>query len=385
MPQTIARGQISFVDLNDGKTLNFLLTANKPATQVFTPNATDSGPAYNPDYTVSPYLVVIPEVYVSGLTGDRCADLVEVSWTINGSAPGSASGYTDSVIYYDADGHRYDEHHPHALQIKHNINSATLRVECTAKYRDPDTSADTPVKADITFTKVENAGSSIIAVITTPGGNIFRNEDISHVYVHTTLWRGSKIDETQVEYTWYRKDASGPDNSWVQITDAQSGGIIPQFVSELSPATPTPATVNFTLKNCNRIKIPASAVLNYDVFKCVVKDIDSSSDTYNVSVSDFTSVLDFTDPYMVGFETPAGTVLAKGQTSSTTTVTLWQNGEEVSSSFYTGCTFTWTKYDKNGDQVVDWGTNGHKTGRTLTVTRAEITISATFSVEITIA
>lgn len=384
MPNTIARGQISFVDLNDGKTLNFVLTANQPSTQIFTPNATEQGPSYNPDYSQAPNLVITPEIYVSGYAGDQATQLSNVSWKINGSPVSSATGYSDSVVYYDEDGHRYSNDHPYALKIIHNISSAHIKIECSADYTDPDTGLATPVKGEITFTKTENAGSAIICVVTTPGGNIFRNNDISYVYVHATLWRGSAIDESLVEYTWFRRDADGPDNSWVQITDSASGGIIPQFVSDKSPATVPGSTVNFTNKNCNQIKIPADAVVNYDLFKCVIKDVDSASDTQNVEVSDFASVLDFTDPYMVSFETPAGTVLTRGQDSSTTTVTLWQNGSEVSQAFYGGCTFTWTKYDKNGNVVSNWGTGGHKTGRSLTVTRDEISVSATFSVEITI-
>lgn len=387
MPSTIARGQISFVDLNDGKTLNFLLTSNRPTTQIFTPNAQASGAAYNPDYTTAAgRLVIIPEIFVSGYNGDQVSHLSSVAWTINGVAPASATGYTDSVIYYDEDGHRYVDPesvtHPYALEIKHNISGAHLKVGCTANYIDPDTGLATPVKAEITFSKTENAGSSIIAILTTPDGNLFRNELVSTIRAHCDLWRGSQIDESSVEYTWFRRDAQGTDNDWVQITDGNANGIQPQFSSAIGGTAPS--TVSFALKNCNQILIPASAVLNYDVFKCVVKDIDPTSDTYNTEVTDYTSVLDFTDPYMVNFETPAGTVLANGQSSSTTTVTLWQNGAEVASSFYSGCTFTWTKYDKNGNQVSNWGTGGHKTGRSLTVTRDEISVSATFAVEVTI-
>ncbi len=384
MPSPIARGQISFVDLNDGKTLNFFLTSNRPTTQVFTPNANAQGAAYNPDYTTQAgRLIIAPEIFVSGLTGNQVSSLVQVAWKINGQAPGSAPGYTDSVIYYPEDGHRLDGY-TYALEIKHNITGSHLVVECEAKYTDPDTGLLTPVKGEITFTKAENAGSSIIAVLTTPDGNIFRNEIIDTIRVHSMLWRGSAIDESNVEYTWFRRDAQGDDDDWEQITDGNAAGIQPSFASDLSPATPTPASVSFALKNCNQIVVPKDAILNYDVFKVVIKDVDANSDTYQQEVTDFVSVFDFTDPYMVSFETPAGTVLTKGQNSSTTTVTLWQNGQEVSPSFYSGCTFTWTKYDKNGNVVSDWGTGGHKTGRSLTVTRDEISVSATFAVEITI-
>ena len=237
---------------------------------------------------------------------------------------------------------------------------------------------------------MENAGSSIIAVVTTPQGSVFRNDDIQTLRVHCDMWRGSEIDESNVEYMWYRKDADGTDTGWVQITDSNTWGIQPSFLSSKTPATPTPATVSFANKNCNQIIVPASAVVNYDLFKCVCKDTDSTYTTYNVTVEDYVSLLDMTDPYMIEFETPAGTTLTVGMTSSTTKVWLWRNGERIpektdpsDTDFYDTLTFTWTKYNKLGVQDASWGTGGHKTGRSLTVMRSEIDVAATFAVEIT--
>ena len=46
----IARGQITIVDLNDGKSINLFLSSNQPATQIV--NTENS--SYNPSYSASP-------------------------------------------------------------------------------------------------------------------------------------------------------------------------------------------------------------------------------------------------------------------------------------------------------------------------------------------
>ena len=64
------------------------------------------------------------------------------------------------------------------------------------------------------------------------------------------------------------------------------------------------------------------------------------------------------------------------------TVNIWQNGAQLDDSFFNGATITWRKYNKLGVLDTSWGTNGAKTGRSLTVTRDEISVAATFIVEI---
>ena len=91
---------------------------------------------------------------------------------------------------------------------------------------------------------------------------------------------------------------------------------------------------------------------------------------------------DMTDPYMVEIQAPQGTTLTSGMTSTTLTVNIWQNGAQLDDSFFNGATVTWRKYNKLGVLDTSWGTNGAKTGRSLTVTRDEISVAATFIVEI---
>lgn len=344
MASAIARGQITIVDLNDGKSINLFLSSNQPATQIF--NKENS--SYNPNYTNSPFLVITPEVYVSGASGSQVAQLAGTpTWKINGSTDLTAWSATATSSA------------PYALTIKKNLTSVTqLTIECTVSYVDPETTAQTTAKAVYTVTKVENTGQQIRAVCYAPDGSVFKNGLTSSLKAHCDLWRGSVIDDTKVTYSWYRL-VSG---TWTKLTASNTYGI--------------------TGCTTNEITIPASAVLNIDSFKCVIKDTDSASGTYNSEVYDLITFADMTDPYMVEIQAPQGTTLKAGVNSTTLTVNLWQNGAPLSDSFFQGATVTWRKYNKLGVADTSWGTNGAKTGRSLTVTRDEISVAATFMVEI---
>ena len=340
----ISRGQITIVDLNDGKSINLYLGSNVATTQIF--NKENS--SYVPNWTASPFLVITPEVYVTGVGTNQVSRLKGVPvWKINGSTTIATFGATAATIA------------PYALTIKNNMTSVgQLQVECEVIYVDPDTTAETKAKANITYTKTTNAGQLICAIAYAPNGTVFKNGDITTLKAHCDMWRGSVIDNTNVTYKWY-KLGSG---AWTEITSANAGGI-----------------TGFTT---NEIAIPQAAVLNFESFKCEIKDTDAASGTYNTTVSDILSFADMSDPYQVEIIAPAGTTLTSGLTSTNLTVNCWQNGALLPDSFFTGATCTWRKFNKLGVQDTAWGTAGVKTGRSLTVTRDEVSVAATFTVEI---
>ena len=340
----ISRGQITIVDLNDGKSINLYLGSNVATTQIF--NKENS--SYVPNWTASPFLVITPEVYVTGVGTNQVSRLKGVPvWKINGSTTIATFGATAATIA------------PYALTIKNNMTSVgQLQVECEVIYVDPDTTAETKAKANITYTKTTNAGQLICAIAYAPNGTVFKNGDITTLKAHCDMWRGSVIDNTNVTYKWY-KLGSG---AWTEITSANAGGI-----------------TGFTT---NEIAIPEAAVLNFESFKCEIKDTDAASGAYNTTVSDILSFADMSDPYQVEIIAPAGTTLTSGLTSTNLTVNCWQNGALLPDSFFTGATCTWRKFNKLGVQDTAWGTAGVKTGRSLTVTRDEVSVAATFTVEI---
>lgn len=343
----IARGQITIVDLNDAKSMNMYLGSNQPLTQIF--NKENS--TYVPSWTASPFLVVTPELYVSGTTTNVISRLKAApAYTINGGAISVFGGTVAATA-------------PYALTIKNNMTSVSqMKVECSGIYVDPDTSLETPVKAVINFSKTENAGQLICAIAYAPKGNVFKNDQASTLTAHCDLWRGSTIDNTKVSYQWYKLKTDG---TWETLAASNSYGI--------------------TGTTTNEITIPASAVLNFESFKCTIKDTDTASGTYNTSVSDIISFSDLSDPYIVEVSSTTGDKIVNGAGSTTLNVKVWQNGEVFADSAAdTKFSFSWKKYKKDGTQDTAWGTSGVKTGRSLTVTAAEVDVKATFIVELSL-
>ena len=340
----ISRGQITIVDLNDGKSINLYLGSSHPTTQIF--NKENS--SYTPNWTASPFLVITPEVYVTGVSTNQVSRLKATPvWKINGSTTLATYGATASTTA------------PYALTLKNNMSSASqMQIECEVTYVDPDTTAETMAKTSITYTKTENAGQLICAVSYAPMGTVFKNGMATSLKAHCDMWRGSTIDNTNTSYSW-QKLGNG---TWATITTANASGV--------------------TGYTTNEITIPESAVLNFESFKCIIKDTDTASGTYNTSVADIISFADMSDPYQVEITAPQGTTLTTGLASTTLTTNCWQNGALLPASFFTGAICTWKKFNKLGVQDSAWGTSGVKTGRSITVTKTEISVAATFTVEI---
>lgn len=340
----ISRGQVTIVDLNDGKSINLYLGSNVATTQIF--NKENS--SYVPNWTVAPFLVITPEVYVTGAATDQVGRLKGVpTWKINGSTNLATYGAAAATTS------------PYALTVKNNMTTVSqLRVECEVTYVDTDNGAETKAKTSISYTKTTNTGQLICAIAYAPEGTVFKNGAATSLKAHCDMWRGSAVDNTDVTYTW-QKLGSG---TWTNITSSNAGGI--------------------TGYTTNEITIPESAVLNFESFKCIIKDTDSASGTYNTTVSDIISFADMSDPYQVEITTPQGTTLTSGLTSTTLTVNCWQNGALMPDTFFAGATCKWRKFNKAGVQDTTWGTAGIKTGRSITVTRDEISVAATFTVEI---
>lgn len=326
--------------LIDGKTLNFILQSNQALTQIFTPDPA----TYAPNYSASPYLVITPSLLISGEAGDQIAKLKAApTWKINGSS--TLSTYTATAAAAS----------PYALTIKKNMDSVSqMVVECEAIYVQPVTLVEMQVKATITFTKVSNTGSSIIAVCTAPNGTVFKNGLVSTLTAKCEMWRGSSVDSTGVIYKWF-KQVSGV---WTEITSANATGITGYTTGEIT--------------------IPAAAVLNYGTFRCDIKDNDSGSSTYNKTVSDYISFVDMSDPYEIDVELPTGDGVVSGG-STKVRVQVRQGATRMDSSFFTGKTIKHFRYNAAGAFDDTWGASGYKTAdanRELTITDADLLTGA---------
>ena len=139
-------------------------------------------------------------------------------------------------------------------------------------------------------------------------------------------------------------------------------------------------TGKYTGTTTATITIYAAAVDSYAVFKCCATYTDSASNTYNSKFYDVATFIDNADPLQVVVTSTGGDVFKNGQGSTTLRAVVYQAGVEVDSSG-TG-TYTWTKYNKDGAIDTSWGTSGHKTGKSLSVSNTDVTTKATFMVEV---
>lgn len=347
MSMSIARGQITIVDLNDAKSVNMYLGSNQPLTQIF--NKENS--TYVPNWTATPFLVITPELYVSGTTANVISRLKAApTYTINGGAITAFGGTVGAAA-------------PYALTVKNNMTAVSqLKVDCSGIYVDPDTGLETQVKSVVQFTKTENTGQLVCAIAYAPKGNVFKNDQSSTLTAHCDMWRGSSIDVDKVSYQWHKLKTDG---TWESLA--------------------TPNAYGITGTTTNEITIPAAAVLNFESFKCVIKDIDAASGTYNTSVSDIISFSDLSDPYVIEVSSTTGDKMVNGQGSTTLNAKVWQDGSVFADSAAdTKFVFSWTKFKKDGTQDAAWGTSGVKTGKSVTVNASEVDVKATFIVELSL-
>ena len=90
MAKVLANGQITIVDLNDGKAVQCFTQCSKGETQIYTP---DTG-VYTPNYSASEPNVITARVYVTGNASDQAptSACTGWSWKVDGVAATPVSG-----------------------------------------------------------------------------------------------------------------------------------------------------------------------------------------------------------------------------------------------------------------------------------------------------
>ncbi|WP_418711342.1 hypothetical protein, partial [Alistipes sp.] len=353
----VARGQITIIDQNDAVSLQAFIGSNQPLTQVYNKDTN----TYAPSWTASPYLVLTPALYVSGKGGtDQITAVGNAAALTPGIKSGSTKWYKNGTLITNgqdsctigAASAKY------ALTIKANhltIAAPQARYTFEAIYLDAN-GLEISFRAEVQFTQHLNAGAMIAAVCYAPDGIVFKNDEISTLRAHCDLWRGAAIDTTNVTYAWGIKDSSvfapttlsaaaaaGATTITVAaVTNMEAGGKITvgaaqytissvntstkvvTLTSALSAAAASGDAVSCPYYNAmlgvgwsyltstnqrgvtagwttNEITITADAVLNFETFKCAIKDTDTSAGnaSANKVVCDILSFTDMSDPITV--------------------------------------------------------------------------------------
>lgn len=318
-----AQGQFTIIDYNDALTLTGYIGSNLAKTQMYNP---DNG-SYTPDWKTK-NLVLTPSLYVIGTTADQIttANVTSVKWYVGDSNTAITAGTN-----YALSGAK-----SHILTVKANVM------------------AELPGIVDL--------------LVTTPNGNVFKNEEVASLTAKAELWRGSTVDTTKVSYKWAVMDAS--------VTATSSTGYDADFGIGWRKLSDTADKYTGTVTNT--LTVYAAAVDSYAVFKCCAQDTDSASASYNTKFFDVATFIDNSDPLQIIVTSTGGDVFKNGQGTTVLTAVCYQAGSEVDAAG--NGSYTWTKYNKDGVVDTSWGTNGSKTGKTLSVSSADVDTKATFMV-----
>lgn len=345
MAKVLANGQITIVDLNDGKAVQCFTQASQGQTQIFTP---DTG-VYAPSYTTSAPNVITARVYVTGSSTDQAptAACTKWKWTVDGAAATPVSGKS------------------YQLNIVSNIakNGSVKNIEWACTYTDPETKATTECRGYLTISLAKSGGALQTVQIETPDGNTFDSTNSSKpLRAVAKFFRGSVQDTTMTSMTWEVLNISA--GTWGAVAAGNvttSGGV---------------STLN----------VNADDVLNFQTFRCTVKD---GADTANAIVTFF----DASDPYVVEVYSLTGDKIVNGAQSTELFARLWKDGKVVEdgtavkadSAHACKYQYKWTKYGSNG-VATNWsGTSSPVNASTkpyVTVANADVAVRGTFTCEV---
>jgi hypothetical protein len=314
----------------------------------------------------------------------------------------------------------------YALTVNTNHMSITtpqVRYTFEAIYIDAN-GLEISFRSEIQFTQHQSAGAIICAVAYAPDGIIFRNDEVASLKAHCDLWRGATIDTTNVTYAWGIKDSSVFANTTLSaaaasgattitvasVTNMEAGGKLTvaavtytisavntstkvvTLTGALSAAAASGVAVTSPYYNAmlgagwscltssnprgvtagwttNEITITSDAVLNYETFKCAIKDTDTSTGnaSANKVVVDIISFSDMSDPIMVDIVSQKGFIIKNNANDVDAKAVLYRNGEELDEAG-TEYTYTWKLWNAAGTAVAKT-----YTGKSITVAKADVT------------
>lgn len=343
MPKVLANGQITIVDLNDGKAVQCFTQCSKGETQIYTP---DTG-VYTPNYSSSAPNVVTARVYVTGSGTDQAPTSAcsGWSWKVDGVAATPVSGKS------------------YQLNLASNIdkNGSVKNIEWSCTYTDPETKATTTCIGYKTISLAKSGGALQTVQIETPDGNTFDStNNTKKLHAVAKFFRGN-VQDTSVKLTWEVLNISA--GSWSDVTSGvtTTGGV-------------------------STLDVSANDVLNFQTFRCTAKD---GADTASAIVTFF----DASDPYMIEVYSLTGDKIVNGAQSTELFARVWKDGKVVEdgaavkadSSHASSFTYKWTKYNASG-VATNWdGTSSPINASTkpyVTVANGDVKGRGTFTCEV---
>lgn len=347
----MAKTSASFtlMDYTDGISLITGIDSNLPLTSLYD----TSTQKLNPSWAGDTSLQLTPKVLKAGsstslvetMTGKKWQRRIAGGeWIDVSSDAGESMNSTTGVLSVSKD------------KLVGDVNQVEYRF--SGSYLDPIVSLTFPVEITITFSRVANGTSFVVARAYAVGGSQFKNNLPASLAIKAELIRGTTNDTTDLTYTW-EKSTNG--TTWASVSGQTSATL-----------SVTPAMVD-----------------SFAMFRCTIKDTDATSDTYNQTfTTEGISILDVSDPYQAVIQSTAGNYF-KNETGSTILICkVYQNGAEVDATGTT-LTYTWTKTDKDGNAVADFSPTATTHGsivatkkKAISVSHDDVDVKATYFCEV---
>ena len=423
MAQKIARGQVTIIDQNDAVSIQAFISSNLALTQIYNKD----NDSYTPNWTSGTGLILTPSLFAGGSV-DKITSVGNAASLTPGVKTGSVKWYkNNTLITSGQDGCTIGASSAkYALTIKTNhmtLTAPQVQYKIEGIYIDAN-GLEIPFWATIQFTQHQSAGATIAAIAYAPDGVIFKNDEVKTLRAHCDLWRGATIDTTNVTYCWGIKN-NGVFAPTTVKTAANQGAtsIVLNSVANMEPGTQiqigsakytiqtvTANTLTVTLTSgltanatvgsqvtspfynsmlgsgwscltstnqmgvtagwtTNEITISADAVLNFETFKCAIKDTDVSSGnaSANKVVCDIISFSDMSDPIQVFLESAKGFTIKNNSNDVDVKAILYRNGAEIDAEG-TVYTYSWKLYNNAGSAVLKT-----YTGKNIVVSKADVT------------
>ena len=235
-----------------------------------------------------------------------------------------------------------------------------VEYKFTGTYPDQTLGLDFPVEIKVTLSRVANGTSFVVARAYATGGSQFKNGAPASLPIKAELIRGTTRDTLNLSYVW-KKSTNG--STWTAVAGSTDA-----------------------------LSVDHTMVDSFAMFKCVITDTDSASETYNQSFeTEGVSILDVSDAYQAVIESTAGSYFKNNSGSTILICRVYQNGVEVDA---TGAllTYAWTKTDKDGVAVAGFAPAGVAVAaRSIVATKKkaisvssldDVTVKATFFCEV---
>lgn len=349
----MAKTSASFtlMDYTDGISLITGIDSNLPLTSLYD----TSNQKLNPSWAGDTSLQLTPRVLKAGSSTSLVESMTSKKWY---RRIAGASDWTEVVSGSNGESINSTTGVLSVTSDKLTGDVYQIDYKFAGSYLDPVLKLTFPVEIVITFSRVSNGTSFVVARAYAVNGSQFKNDQPSSLSLKAELIRGTTSDTTDLEYKW-EKSTNG--TSWTAV----SGG--------------TSSTLSVT----------PDMVDSFAMFRCTIKDTDATSDTYNQSfVTEGVSMLDVSDPYQAVIVSSAGSFFKNGTGTTILICRVYQNGAEVDSAG-TSLTYTWTKTDKDGNAVTSFNPTGVESGdivatkkKAISVSHDDVDVKATYFCEV---